>query len=116
MVLVSLVVMNFLCCHCCLPSLCVQCVRMTLVCELCVLLKRCLIRPLQLPHNFHVIPCSSECSTPGEVRLVNGGTMNTIEGRVEVCFGGRWGTVCDDAWDYYDAEVVCRELGFGGHG
>ena len=50
---------------------------------------------------------------PGELRLVNGNKTGGLEGRVEICFGGRWGAVCDDLWDYYDAEVVCRQLGFG---
>ena len=44
------------------------------------------------------------------LRLVNG--SNNGSGQVEICQFDCWGTVCDEGWDRYDANVACRQLGF----
>ena len=46
----------------------------------------------------------------GAVRLA--GSPEDFEGRVEVCNNMAWGTVCDDGWSEFDANVVCRQLGY----
>ena len=37
-------------------------------------------------------------------------------GRIEVCNGTVYEAVCANGWDYTDASVVCRELGFSPYG
>lgn len=52
--------------------------------------------------------------TEGELRLVGG--AHEREGRIEICLYGVWGTICDDYWSTADANVACKQLGFGNTG
>ena len=49
----------------------------------------------------------------GALRL-RGGTFN--EGRLEICVGNVWGTVCDDLWEIVNTRVACRQLGLATSG
>ncbi|XP_071477442.1 antigen WC1.1-like [Diadema antillarum] len=59
--------------------------------------------------------CVSECRgyrmKNNAIRLVGG--ASPLEGQLEIRRGDTYGSVCDDHWDLPDADVVCRQLGFG---
>lgn len=47
----------------------------------------------------------------GEVRLDGGN--NPMQGRVQMCLGGVFGTVCDTGtWTQQEADLVCAQLGY----
>ena len=54
--------------------------------------------------------CMIDCESEGDVRLING--LYPWEGRVEMFYEGRWGTVCNNGWNAPEAIVVCHQLGY----
>nr|XP_038037583.1 LOW QUALITY PROTEIN: lysyl oxidase homolog 4 [Anas platyrhynchos] len=57
-----------------------------------------------------VVPAAQE---PGGLQLRLAGPRGPAgEGRLEVLYQGRWGTVCDDGFDFHAATVACRQLGY----
>ena len=71
----------------------------------------CIIQQL-----FLLLGQVTECSDT-DIRLAGGRvSVNETSGRVEICYGGIWGTVCNDYWDNREAAVVCRQLGRSSEG
>ena len=58
---------------------------------------------------FYIILSNVGC-TQNDLRLVG---PSDLQGRVEVCNTAEWGTVCDDAWNLLEVQVVCNQLGLG---
>ena len=72
-----------------------------------------------IPPDFgQVVINIRETCYDGEIRLRGGYDVN--QGRVEICYNGVWGTVCDHVgWTdggSANAQVVCRQLGLESRG
>lgn len=61
------------------------------------------------PTGPNISDSTSDGIEDGSIRLVGG--TGTHEGRVEIYFFGRWGTVCDSTWNLVTSVVLCRQLG-----
>lgn len=46
------------------------------------------------------------------MRVVNGDSLATTEGIVEVCHQETWGMVSDEGWSTEEAQVACAQLGY----
>ena len=60
-------------------------------------------------HYCYIASCKD-----GDLKLVGGISEN--EGRLEVCFDQRWGTINGDGWTHTDTQVACRQLGYSTSG
>ncbi|XP_066302708.1 MAM and LDL-receptor class A domain-containing protein 1-like [Branchiostoma lanceolatum] len=61
---------------------------------------------------IHDVSFSWDCvrEVDGSVRLVDGARFD--EGRVEIYYNHRWGTICNIGWTQTSADVVCAQLGY----
>ena len=66
-----------------------------------------------LHFTWYLYICVDFCSE-GKVQLI--GPSSAFAGRVEICIGSMWTTVCDDFWDGQDASVLCSQLGYSPYG
>ena len=65
----------------------------------------------KLHYNNLILVCVG-----GDVRLIPHNSYTALNGRVEVCVNGTWGTICSDFFDDKDASVVCKQLGYSPYG
>ena len=61
------------------------------------------------PKEYTILLLLASCAD-GQVRLVDGAT--DVEGRVEICFSRRWGTISGNGWTHRESTVVCNDLGY----
>lgn len=69
--------------------------------------------PILLPLLLLLCWVAPSGQEPAPVQLRLAGPRGPAgEGRLEVLYQGRWGTVCDDGFDFHAATVACRQLGY----
>ena len=63
---------------------------------------------------YFMMLCITEKCADNTVRL--SGSLKKYSGCVEVCVETMWTSRCDESWDFTEAQVVCRELGYSPYG
>ena len=66
---------------------------------------------MHLAHIVHFFSDEDFSCDAGELRLSPLFFDNDVLGRLEVCYNGYWGSVCDH-FAYNVADVACRQLGY----
>ena len=64
-------------------------------------------------------PCNSPSMDHGAIRVIRAlgnNSESVVVGRILICDNGEWREVCDYRWGIKDAQVMCRQLGFGTQG
>ena len=70
--------------------------------------------------SFH--PHISPDEAISQISLCVDGTVNitgessAMKGKVEVCKGGEWWSICHGGWGFREAAVVCSQLGYPAEG
>ncbi|KAI6658615.1 Scavenger receptor cysteine-rich protein type 12 isoform X1 [Oopsacas minuta] len=77
-------------------------------------LSACPHNPIGQHNCDHTEDASVICSQEDIPAIRLRGSANDWEGRVEIAFGGTWGTVCGEEWTKAEADVVCYQLGYPG--
>ena len=87
-----------------------MCMEMSGCYTICQYLCPCLYSQyLSFSLSLLLTDADSPCPN-GDVRLVGG---NEYSGRVEICLGGVWGSLCRSfSWQDNTAQVICRMIGY----
>lgn len=64
--------------------------------------------------NSNIFAVIQPCSSPNSVQLRPSGIDDS--GRLEICSGGRWGSVCAIGISDTIASVICRQLSYADKG
>ena len=68
----------------------------------------CSNRSIRLVKYGQVVAFVDGGSGSGSGYDSNENPLLSVAGRVEVCYGGMWGTVCDDLWCVHNLVIILK--------